>query len=305
MIGRLWRLTRFEFKKLWGRRTMLVPQGLYTRLPKSIQAWAAPPFILIVFFVLASATFVSGYGEWVFDQAKKLTTGQESDPFKNAWSTMARSASNAKFLAIIVLLIMSGTSLAEEAQYGTMKALLVRPYRRWETIIAKALTLSLFVMAIVGVLGLAGIVTGSMNYPFSHVVDPNYKDYVNTTASNMWIHTGVAFLMLIPPLFAMVAYGMFLSITIEQPGYAVGVAIGGILVIAAIGFVYEDAAQYSLVHWSFVPLQALQDIGASFSGADADLSLVSLGKSTAVCGVTGVVFHGLTIWRLAVRDIGD
>jgi ABC-type transport system involved in multi-copper enzyme maturation permease subunit len=304
MIGRLWRLTLFEFGKLWGRRTMLVPQGLYLRLSSPLQALAAPPFVLIVFFILASAAFISGYGEWVFDQAKELATGQESDRFKNAWTTMAGSASNAQFLAMIVLLIMSGTSMAEEAQYGTMKALLTRPYRRAETVIAKAITLTLFVFAVVFVLWASGTVTGSLNYDFGPIVDPDF-DYSDTSAMDMWRSTGLAFLLLLPPLFAMVAYGMFLSITIEQPGYAVGVAIGGVLVIAAIGFVYESLAEYSFVHWCSQPLQALQDTGAAFSGEGRALKAGPALKNGVVCTVTGIIFHGLTIWRLAVRDIGD
>lgn len=303
MIGRLWRLVRFEVKKLYGRRFLLVPQGLYTKLPGPLKSIAAPPFVLIAYFVIIAAAMVSGLGEWVLDRARTIATGEGTDPFKNAWSTLAGSASKAQFIAMIMLLILSGTSMAEEAQFGTMKAILTRPYRRAETILAKALTLSLFVVSIVFVLALAGLLTGSINYDFIEIRDPRYVDNVIVKLDDMWKTTVIAFLLLIPPLLALVSFGIFLSLIIEQPGYSVGVAMGGVLVMGVLGMIYDSFAEYSFIHWSSVPLSILENRGASYTRYR--FKLLPALKSIAVCFSYCAAFYGLSIWRLSVRDIGD
>lgn len=302
MIGRLWRLVIFEIKKLYGRRFLLVPQGLYTKLPGPLKSIAAPPFVLIAYIVIIAAAMFSGLGEWVLDRARTIATGEGADPFKNAWSTLAGSASKAQFIAMIMLLILSGTSMAEEAQFGTMKAILTRPYRRAETILAKALTLSLFVVSVVFVLALAGLLTGSINYDFVKITDPSYGTVI-VEASDMWKTTLFAFLLLIPPLFALVSFGIFLSLTIEQPGYSVGVAMGGVLVMGVLGMIYDSFAEYSFIHWSSVPLNILENRGASYTRFR--FKLLPALKSIVVCFGYCAVFYGLSIWRLSVRDIGD
>lgn len=301
-MTRLLRLTRFELSKLWGRRTVLVPDAFYNRQSPALKTLLAPPFILIVLLVLALTPVVSAYGQSILETAQELT-GKNKDRFKNAWSTLANSSSRGLLLSYVFFIVIAGTSMAEEAQYGTLKSVLIRPYKRSEFILAKALSLSLFVLLVVLILALSGFVAGTVIGQYGDITDPDYQSYVVSSAAEMSKASVQAYLLLIPPLFATIAYALFMSTIIEQPGYAVGVAIGASLILFALGSIDQRLGSLIFVNQLTMPLGRLEDLGLGYSGSELKGREMAFNVGSSV--LSSLVFYGLSIWLLSSRDIGD
>lgn len=302
MIGRTLTLLRFEISKLLGRRTLLVPEALYSRRGRLAQGFLAPPFVVLVFFVVAFTTLLSGYGSYILERAVALTSGSGPDVFRNAWTTLANASGKGLLLALVFLLVLAGTAMAEEAQLGTLKAILLRPFRRAELVISKTLALFIFILALVLVLAAAGALTGSLFYDYGDVVDPEYQT-VQRSSAEMLGNSLKAFALIIPPMFALLTFALFISTVIEQPGYSVGVAMGGALMMSVAGSLSKTIAPFIFVTHLTAPLDILKDQSLDFAGSTFQPAEMAL--AVAVSLVSGLAFAGLAMWRLAARDIAD
>jgi ABC-type transport system involved in multi-copper enzyme maturation permease subunit len=313
MIARVATLVRFELEKLWGRRVVLVPVKHLSGRGAAARALLAPPLLGIVCLGLAAVALLSGYGDFLLDRAREIA-GQASDeaPFKNAWSAAAGAARVASRLGLIALVMLASMSLSEEAQYGTLKSILTRPYKRRELVLAKAIALSLLVLALVSLLAAAGFSTGAALYDFGDVCDHDYKEYVVLTSAEMGLAAVKAFAGLLPPMLALIGFSLLISSLIEQPGYAVGVAMGGLLSLQLLGSLSAGIAPFLFTSYlgflvdstlDAAPLGILYDMAMGYS--TVSFKVETMARSALVCGVTGLGCLWLATWRLSRRDIGD
>lgn len=304
MIARVLHLVGFELRKLWGRRFLMVPQSFYTRRGKLARSVLAPPFIFIVLLVLIGTTFSSELAAKVFESVQRLQgSGDEGARFKTAWSVMASSAIYGEYLGLVFLLVLAGMSVSEETQLGTLKAVLFRPYRRFEFIASKAVALSIFVVLVVVVLWAAGFTTAAYFYDFSDIVDPDYEDYVKVESSEMVAASIKGFLLLIPPLLALVAFAVLVSTVVDQTGFSVGAAIGGAIVLYLLADLSRPLKAYLFIGYVKSSLETLKDMGLSYDVARFKVKGMIL--STVVCLGSAGLFYGVAAWRLSARDVGD
>jgi len=128
-------------------------------------------------------------------------------------------------LAIIFLLIFGSLSLSSEASSGTLRMILIRPFRRSELLIAKTLTLIMVVIIIMALVELLSLTLVDSFYGLGPVVDPDfvYKPYV--TKQVMSRYALYSFVLVLLPLIAVISFGLFLSTLIENTGLVVALAL--------------------------------------------------------------------------------
>lgn len=282
MIGRVARLTAFELRKLLARRLAIV---------------AVP--------LVAAVAALSPWAGRVIDTAGALSRGHaaEADPFKNGWTALAGGISAALPFAVVIVLVFAGSALAEEAQLGTLKSLLVRPVRRTELLLAKALALVAFSLALIAAMSGAAVAVAQALYGFGDIVDysSSYRYPVSDTIPR---YTAQAIALLVPSFVAVVAWALLCSASIDHTGYAVGAAIGGFLLLVVIAGLWNQAAPALFVTYVGRPISTLRDIAEVFSDAPKRFR-ADLVPGVMVPVISAALFLAAAAVRLARRDVGD
>jgi len=261
VIGRVLALVRFELAKLLSRRF----------------TWIG------IVLVLAAAGLAPFLGS-VAAKAEALSRGRSghADEFQNAWTALASGLYYGVSVLTFVLLILAGSSVAEEAQQGTLKTLFLRPVRRVEVLLAKKLALSVFACALVflmtGVAAAVGARSGAAlvakrqarvdeaKIALTQAPDEDARNDARTeladaereverrgtdwypdvspekTARVMLEYSVVAVFLTLPGLFALVGLGLLVSAAIDHPGHGTGVTFGIWFLLSALSSIFDKAA---------------------------------------------------------------
>jgi ABC-2 type transport system permease protein len=285
VTARLVRLVLFEWQKLIARRLAIV-----------------------ALVVVALAAAISPLAGHVVDVASALSAGKAAPTtdFQNGWTTLASGVRSGLFLVTVTLLVFAGSSISEEAQQGTLKALFLRPLRRTELLLAKWIALSGFAVLLLLVMtGSAALAGFAQHQSFGPVVDPAYPDAPTTkTVAYMLTYTVPALLLVIPGLVAVVSFALLFSCAIDHPGYSVGASIASFLLLGALAALSTTAARILFPHYVGLSLEQLSDIAEQFSSASKEFRQTAL-TTGVVPAVSSVVFFGAAAFLLGSRDVGD
>lgn len=282
MISRTLRLTRFELRKLAARR-----------LP-----------LLAIVAVLLIALLAPTAGRAV-DTASALMKGKVAgeDPFANGWTALAGAVATARLFIVIVLLILSGSAVAEEASQHTLKALLVRPVRRVEVLLAKALATWSWAAGLLLLSVLAGAVGAESAKGLYDITDPSFG-MLKHTFGTMLGYVALATALTAAPLLALTGLGLVCSCLSDHPGYATGGAIGALFLLSGIAGLSDAAGQLMFVSYSAMPFETVHAIASQFSGERDKLALESVVKAAGVSLAWAAGLFGLAVALLERRDIG-
>lgn len=149
-----------------------------------------------------------------------------------------------RFGAQLVTALVAGDIVANEDATGTLKMLLTRSVRRSQVLAGKTLAAFTYVIALLLVIGTAGMVSGVIAWGFNPVTD----------LSNVQLSAGHAFAMGLlalavfgVPLLAIAAFGVFLSaVTRNSAAAIVGTLVYELVMEAAVGLVHVSW----LPHWA-------------------------------------------------------
>jgi ABC-2 type transport system permease protein len=282
VIRRVLRLTRFELRKLAAR----------------------PLPVLAVVLVVLVALLAPWAGHAV-DSAAALMKGQvaREDAYQNGWTALAGGVAAARLFIVIVLLILSGSAVAEEAAQGTLKTLLVRPVRRTELLVAKALATWGWAVLLLVVAVLAAALAGELTKGLYDVQDPDFG-VVKHTFGVMLDYTLLATALTAAPLLALTGLGLLATCLSDHPGHATGGAIGALFLLSAVAGVSDLAHDLVFVSYSAMPFQVLEDLAGQFSGERAKLAPDQVVKALTVCLAWAGVTLGAAATLLRRRDIG-
>lgn len=275
-LGRVLLLARFELRKLAARRLTLVAFAL----------------------VVLVAVLAPRAGQ-VVDTAAALARGRASqaDPFANGWSALAGAVSTARFFIVLVVLVLASSAVAEEVSLGTLKALLVRPFRKLEVLAAKALAVWLYGAALV----LAAVVAAALGAELSRglydVTDPFYPDLTKHTAGLMANYVLRAALATLAPVVALTGLGLLASTLSDHPGHATGLGVAGLFLLSGLAGLSDAAQPWVFVTHARLPFETVEDMAQQISGAAAGLAparalfgaAVSLGWGAGLLGLAGLV----------------
>lgn len=156
-------------------------------------------------------------------------------------------------VAMMFVAVFAGTLLAEETGAGTLRMVLSAPVKRWELVVAKAITALLYVMLITTVaLATAGVLGLARGDTFADVADEYGTLY---TRGQVLAALAGAMGLTWLALAAVAAFGLFVSSVARNVGQAVGTVVGLVVLIEAgkhlVGQEY-DLSRY--VFTSYTPL---------------------------------------------------
>lgn len=283
MTGRVLRLTLFEARKLAARR-----------LP-----------VLAFLLVVTIALLAPSVGHAV-DTASSLMKGKVSqgDGWKNGWTAMASAVATARLFVFIVVLILAGSAVAEEAAHGTLKTLFVRPLRRVELLLAKALATWGWGALLLVVAVLAGLLGGELTQGLYDVQDPTFHVTKHTFGS-MLGYTALATVVTLAPLAALTGLGLLASCLSDHPGHATGGAIGALFLLSGVAGVSSGWLQDALfVSYSAAPFEVVDALANQFAGERDRLALPAIVKAVGVSAAWAAATFAAASWLLGRRDIG-
>jgi ABC-2 type transport system permease protein len=284
-VTRFAALVAFEVRKLAARRLPLIA------------------FALIVLVALA-APWVGH----VVDTASSLAQGKgrPEDRFGNGWSALTSGVGTARLFLVIATLVLSGSTLAEEWSQGTIKALLVRPVRRIELLLAKTLVMWGFACSALVVAVVAAGIGGELTQGLYDVTDPFFPERPAKYLFGLMLdYTLLATLMTMPALLAMTTMGLLFSTVFDHPGHATGAAVGALFVLtSAAGLMSDESRAFVFVTHLSGPFDTLDGLAQQFSGVIQAFSPAALAGSAAVSLAWAAALFLASAVLLERRDIG-
>jgi ABC-type Na+ efflux pump permease subunit len=283
-VSRFIALLAFEARKLAARRLPLIA------------------FALIVIVALA-APWVGH----VVDTASSLAQGkgQSVDRFQNGWSALTSGVGTTRLFLVIATLVLAGSTVAEEWAQGTIKALLVRPVRRIELLLAKTIVTWCFACIALDVAVLAAGVGGELTKGLYDVTDPDFPDRIKYTFGSMLGYTALATVMTFPALLALTTLGLLCSTLFDHPGHATGAAVGALFVLAgATGLMDQVNQPCMFVTHLAGPFDTLDGLALQFADTIKHFRPAALAASAGVSFAWAAGFFAASAVLLERRDIG-
>lgn len=134
-----------------------------------------------------------------------------------------------RYCLIIILILIAGSSIAQEMATGSIKSLIIAPVRRWKIFLAKLLSIiTWFIAGSVLLVGISTLVTLAI---FGSHALPNYLFVSGGTIQSIpyFLYMILHFFVDSLPLFVYLMIAFMISCLTKNTGVAVGVSIGMVL----------------------------------------------------------------------------
>lgn len=220
------------------------------------------------------------------------------------WSFIDESSLMITFVGLFVIIIASGI-VANEYSRGTIKMLLVKPYKRWKILLSKYITINLYSLFLLFVLIVSGYIIGSIlfeNGSFSEkTVIETYiqggQDPIITTVGAQFVK---GILLYLPSLLIINTISFMLSTLFKNQSLAVGVGIFVLFLNSVLGAIlFSLLDRYEWFKYIIFPHLDLQIYlyGNNF------YDLLTLPFSLTILAVYYIIFMVLTFTYFQKRDI--
>lgn len=174
----------------------------------------------------------------------------EPDRKSTVWTYLKDSADFISFAGLFVIIIAAGI-VANEFSWGTIKILVVKPYKRWKILLAKYATVVLFLLLILAVLFISASIVGAILFGTGDAVKNVHLAYVDGVVKeqNLLFYMIKTYALNSLSVFLLATMAFMISAVFRISGLAIGVSIflllmgGTITNLLAAKF---DWAKYSL-----------------------------------------------------------
>jgi ABC-2 type transport system permease protein len=235
MITRILRIFSVEFYKLIRQRLFYV-----------------------ALFLLCITVLGSIFADKLFSSGKDPVSG---------FTILAQALLNGFKIGAILILIFSSLTVAGEMTAGTMKMVLIRPYRRSEWLCARILVLCALILITVLVIELLGTAIAWQLYGFKDVTDPLIQDYVHLQKAVMLRYMLYSFVLVFIPLLTIAFLGLLVSTVVREVGSAVALAILIYLALEyLLGGFFDNLAPYSFTYYLDWYLATWRDLSQGILG---------------------------------------
>jgi len=132
------------------------------------------------------------------------------------------------FLGVIFIMIFGSLLISSETASGTLQTNLVNRISRLEFLSAKLIVGWLFSLLLVLSMALPALAIGGFKFGYGHYVEAGLILF-----TRQQIFTGIlaGFLVLFVVLLAYVSYSLLISVLTSNPGYAIGLCVGSVLMM--------------------------------------------------------------------------
>lgn len=196
------------------------------------------------------------------------------------------------FFLPMAVSVVSGDTIAGEANLGTLRYLLTRPAGRSRLLASKAITTVVFCLAATAAVALVGLVMGAIFFPVGRIT--TLSGDTLPLASGM-LRISLAAVLIAASLLGLAAIGMFISTLTDVP---VGAMAGTLAVFIFVG-VLDALPQTSALHpWLFT------DHWLSYTDLmRTNIQWDGIVKNLGLQGLYVAVFGAATWARFTSKDI--
>jgi len=196
---------RTDWAKQWRRPLTFIGLGLLVLIP--------------IIFVVATKANPPGRPEEFRDAGDAFNFyGTKTGLFLG----VSALANTSRFLLVIVLAIFAGTAVASEANWGNLRALLVRPIPRGRLLTAKLTTATLLGVIAAALVVLTGTLGGILAFGWHPLTDGSIHQSAPNIVGNLALGTLYVFWSLSP----VIAIGFMVSTLTDSASGAVFAAFG-------------------------------------------------------------------------------
>ncbi|MCE7792536.1 ABC transporter permease [Salipaludibacillus sp. CUR1] len=246
--------------------------------------------------------------EWVLESAEQKIEENEAllaagvDPnITNNMTFMNETLLVAASFITLFSVIAASSIVSSEIDNGTMKHLLIRPFERWQFLLAKFLTVVGFSAALFVLLVLVNLILGTLFFgagsPSTPVMEMNFdgNNLYTTVDKVLPQKSGLYFLNLL--MFIIISFSI--SILFKSQTLAVGI---GIFILFATSISQAFTALLGETAWYKYVFLPHMDLPA-YVVRDELLPGVGLGFSVGVLAVYALVFIGASTVYFQKRDL--
>lgn len=168
----------------------------------------------------------------------------------NIWSFISDSANLINIAGLFVIIIAAGI-VANEFSWGTIKVLLIKPYHRWKILLAKYITVILFMVLVLGILFVTASVIGAILFGTGSETSNIHLAYVNGVVEeqSLLFYLIKSYLLNSLSVFLLATMAFMISAVFRVSGLAIGISLflllmgGTVTQLLAMKFTW---AKYSL-----------------------------------------------------------
>ncbi|MBS4198273.1 ABC transporter permease [Bacillus sp. FJAT-49732] len=217
----------------------------------------------------------------------------------SVWDFIKESSGLTSFVGLLVIIIASGI-VAHEFSWGTIKILLIKPYKRWKILMAKYITTVLYLLTMLAILFATVSILGLIIFG-KGTTDSVHLAYVNgaVVEQNLLLYLIKTYILNSLSVFLLTTMAFMISAVFRNSGLAIGISIflllmgGTITNLLAAKF---DWAKYSL----FANTNLMQYV----DGVPL-VDGMTLSFSILMIIIYFVIFHAMAFVFFTKRDIAN
>lgn len=220
------------------------------------------------------------------------------DRESTVWTFMKDSTDFISFAGLFVIIIAAGI-VAHEFSTGTVKILLVKPYRRWKILLSKYLAVNLFFFLMLAVVFVIAGITGLVLFGTGDAAANVHLAYVNGAVEeqNLLLYLGKTYVLNSLSVYLLVAMAFMISAVFRNSGLAIGLSVFLLLMGGTITNLL--AAKFD---WAKYSLFANTNLMQYFDGMPM-VEGMTIGFSITMMLIYFAIFHLLAFGVFTKRDI--
>ncbi|MGE6377973.1 ABC transporter permease [Peribacillus muralis] len=237
------------------------------------------------------------------DTNKQLLAANIDPDLSTNWTYMAEyTVSLTSFLTLFVVIVCS-SMVSSEFSDGTIKQLLIRPYKRWKILLSKYITSLLFaallLVSLVVFSYLIGIIFFGNGSYSDKMLDPQAFGSFSTVVVGTYFKDMIVYW--IPGFLVITTIAFMLSTLFKNQALAVGISIFILFASSTLNMIIQSfIGKYEWLKFVLFPHL---DLRGYISGAMEMFDGATLGFSIGVLGVYYLVFLALTFFFFQKKDI--
>lgn len=163
-------------------------------------------------------------------------------------------------IGAVLILIFSSMLISNETSFGTIQMMLINPISRLEFFLAKLITAMIFSIILLTTIILSAFVVGKIIFSYGDLVERGIVLFTQWEILSNFLY---CYLILLFPIFALICYGLMISVLINNVGMAIGLSVGSIIFL---DIVKERLNLSSFLFQSYIetPFEFAQDLIEGF-----------------------------------------
>ncbi|MEJ9228790.1 ABC transporter permease [Peribacillus butanolivorans] len=238
------------------------------------------------------------------DLNKQLLDANINPDLRTNWTYMANWTTSLTSFVTLFVVIVCSSLVSSEFSDGTIKQLLIRPYKRWKILLSKYITSLLFAALLLVSLFIFSYIVGILffgNGSYSDkILDPASYGFSPVIVGDYFVDMMVYW---IPGFLVITTIAFMLSTLFKSQALAVGVSISILFASTPLNLVIQSLIEkYEWLKFVLFPHLNLRGyISESFSMFEG----ATLGFSISVLAIYYLIFLALTFFFFQKKDISN